>query len=143
MNIVLLVGDNNIGKSRLLREVMRADPRIHGLDEFGDTRHPSRHEALIGYARSRAPFVAETHNPYLVDHVQYESVWVLAVAGDEVRGARLSDHPSADEWRTELKSGEFWSSVGEAWVVESTEAKAGKALVDAIVASATTEEIGE
>lgn len=31
----------------------------------------------------------------------------------------LSDHPDADRWKGELRTGEFWSAVGEDWVVDS------------------------
>ena len=32
---------------------------------------------------------------------------------------RLSDHPQSAEWRKMLRTGEFWASVGEDWLLEA------------------------
>lgn len=91
--------------------------KMHGLpallDRLGDSLHPSKHAALVASLRaSGVPVIATTHSPDLVDCVTYDEVFVCA--GDTVRC--LAEHPEAAEWRTLLRTGEFWGTVGEAWV---------------------------
>jgi hypothetical protein len=83
------------------------------LECLGDSLHPSKHAALVASLRaSGVPVIATTHSADLVDCVSFDEVFVCA--GDVVRC--LADHPEAAEWRTLLRAGEFWGTVGEGWV---------------------------
>lgn len=105
----------------LLLDEYTARARQHGwglaLECLGDSLHPSKHEALVAALRATGvPVIATTHAPDLVDWASFEEV--LVCQGAVVR--RLSDHPEADQWRKLLRAGEFWISVGEAWLMETS-----------------------
>jgi len=93
------------------------------LDDLERALHPKVQRQLVGYlrdlVRSRPglQIIATSHAPYLVNHLDYEEVRVVAQAADgTARVAQLLDHPEAERCREEMSAGEFWSSVGEGWV---------------------------
>ena len=99
------------------------------LDDLERALHPKAQRQLVGYlrdlVRSRPglQIIATSHAPYLVDHLDYEEVRVVAQAADgTARVASLLDHPDAAACREdEMSAGEFWSSVGEGWVAAGPE----------------------
>ena len=85
---------------------------------LGDGMHPVDHASAFAEARADKDQVAATvHCPYMLSHFATEDVWCLAGEGDDIYAARLSSHPSWGGLVGELDAGEFWSSVGEDWVL--------------------------
>jgi len=145
--MALLVGDNGSGKTWMLEQVASAQRRppfrveharlgdlckhttLIVADRLGQDLHHDRIAPLGDWLREQAervPILAATVNPYAVDCFAYGEVWVL----HERRAARLDQHPDVDAWRGKLQAGEFWVSVGEAWVAESPHAITLDALVE-------------
>jgi hypothetical protein len=68
----------------------------------------------------RLQIVAVTDAPALVDHLSAEGVRVHCLLEDgSARVKPLTRHPEYDLLRHDLRPGEFWTQVGEAWVAES------------------------
>lgn len=94
------------------------------LDDIDHGLHPLAQKELARYLHEllerRSPnlqILATTHSPYLVEHLRFEEVVATTVSGSGASIMRpLQDHPEATRWRAEMSAGEFWSSVGEAWV---------------------------
>lgn len=61
-----------------------------------------------------------TNNPYAVDC--YPADQVMVAKFSSLSGLwqckPLSDHPDWPRWNGEMSAGEFWSFVGEGWVLE-------------------------
>ena len=63
--------------------------------------------------------VATSDSPVLLDHHAVESVRVHCLLEDgSVRVKPLRDHPEYELLRGDLRAGEFWTQVGDAWVAE-------------------------
>jgi hypothetical protein len=125
--VIVVVGANGSGKSALLW-VCGRHAGVSVIDELGAHTHPSAQEELVRQCKTRGvPMVVATHCPYLLDAVALENVWVLhrpeAVGPNmlTITAARLDAHPEAERWRHQFSPGEFWSSVGEEWVLEQAE----------------------
>ncbi len=95
------------------------------LDDIDKGLHPRAQADLIGIIKrlleekSDLQIVATSHSPYLIDAVDPEDVWVLAIDDDGVPAcARLTDHPRATKALEVLMAGEFYSSEDERWVVK-------------------------
>jgi hypothetical protein len=71
--------------------------------------------------------IATSDSPTLLDHVNAESVRVHCLLEDgSVRIQSLSSHPDYRMLRGDLRPGEFWVQVGDAWIAEpSAESDAG------------------
>lgn len=115
MNLVLAV---------LLALQSATGPTVVLLDDLQRGLHPKAQQDVLGAIRgllSRNPdlqVVATTHSPYLVDALQQEEVVVVAQRAGRTHVRQLSEHPDAEQWRGELRAGEFWSAVGEDWVID-------------------------
>lgn len=67
----------------------------------------------------RVQIVAVTDAPALLDHVSPENVRVHCLLEDgSVRIKPLTLHPEFELLRNDLRPGEFWTQVGDAWVAE-------------------------
>jgi predicted ATPase len=67
----------------------------------------------------RIQIIATTDSPALVDHLSAESVRVHCLLEDgSVRIKPLTMHPEYAMLREDLRPGELWSQVGDAWVAE-------------------------
>jgi hypothetical protein len=61
-----------------------------------------------------------TNNPYFVDCFELHEVRIVVRDKNHVRWtAALSAHPDSLRMPGALSAGEFWSAVGEGWVLES------------------------
>jgi hypothetical protein len=70
-------------------------------------------------ADTKLQIVATTDSPTLVDHLAAESVRVHCLLEDgSVRIKPLTFHPEYEMLRQDLRPGEFWAQVGDAWVAE-------------------------
>lgn len=102
-----------------------SQPRLLLIDELERGLHPKALGILVAQIRELQKqfpdlqVVATTHSPYLVDHFEADEVILTALKEDgSVVAARLSDHPDFAKWKDEMGTGEFWSTVGEAWVTQ-------------------------
>jgi predicted ATPase len=96
------------------------------LDDLDRALHPRAQRQLVEHLhellakRPGLQIIATSHSPYLVEHLAYEEVLAMTQAPDDGRSviAPLADHPDAARWREEMSAGEFWSTVGEGWLIE-------------------------
>jgi predicted ATPase len=102
-------------------------PRLVLMDDIDAALHTSAQVELLRCLRSilasrpDVQIVCTSHSPDLLDQVSLEEVRVMALDKDGyARCRRLSDHPESAQWRKMLRTGEFWASVGEDWVVEAS-----------------------
>ncbi len=97
------------------------------LDDLDRALHPKAQRQLVEHLhqlldqRPELQIIATSHSPYLVEHLAYEEVLAMTQSPEDGRSliARLTEHPDAERWREEMSAGEFWSSVGEDWVIEA------------------------
>lgn len=87
--------------------------------------HPKALQDLVRQIRSlqeqnpRLQVVATSHSPYLLDFVEADEILLTSLDEDGYASARaLSEHPEYDRWKDVMAPGEFWSTVGESWVVQ-------------------------
>ncbi len=99
------------------------------LDDIDRALHPKAQGEVIKTLRgiqTSQPglrFVCTSHSPYLLDHVDAESI--VVVRADEQGWTQvqpLVSHPEWQEWKDSLLPGEFWSHVGEDWLSDAQSA---------------------
>jgi predicted ATPase len=100
------------------------------LDDIDHDLHPRAQEELIKALRAvldgspDLQIVATSHSPYCMDHMRYEEVRLMTLDdGGLAALADLTAHPDFKRWRGILTTGEFWSSIGEDWIVGRSEGK--------------------
>jgi len=99
-------------------------PGVLLIDDIDRALHPKAQRDLIDLLRKlmeqrpELQIVATSHSPYLLDHLRPEEVRLTALAedGSAVVG-RLDGHPEFERWKEEMTPGEFWSMVGEDWLL--------------------------
>lgn len=101
-------------------------PDVLLLDDIDRGLHPRAQADLLDCLRrlmKQRPalqIIATSHSPYLLDHLKPEEVVVMALdERSRAHARRLSDHPDAPRMQSLLRTGEFWASVGESWVLET------------------------
>jgi predicted ATPase len=63
--------------------------------------------------------VATSHSPYLLDYVEAGEILLTSLDEDGYASVKsLTEHPEYDRWKDVMAPGEFWSTVGESWVVQ-------------------------
>jgi energy-coupling factor transporter ATP-binding protein EcfA2 len=101
-------------------------PKLVLLDDLDKALHPQAQIEVAKRMRGllaldpELQIVATTHSPFVLD--DFDGSDVVILASDEARGtcARLlNEHPEFDSFRESLRPGEFWTTVGERWVLES------------------------
>lgn len=103
-------------------------PQVILLDDLDRGLHPGAMGDLIRVLRSfldvhpEMQIVATTHSPYLVDCVNPGEVRLTTTRenGTVVVGTLL-DHPEYARWKETMLPGEFWSMVGEKWLIGARE----------------------
>jgi hypothetical protein len=101
------------------REIIVKAGRFRSQTVFAplDWLHPSDMkeavEAMRDLGAGLPPLTICTRNPYVLDEFPAEQCFVVGPSG---KIKRLLDHPQAKEHLGSLSTGEFWSTVGEAWV---------------------------
>jgi predicted ATPase len=113
-------------------------PSLILIDDIDQGLHPDAQAKLIAALRkllSQRPelqILCTSHSPYLLDHFEPQEIQVMSLHDGHVAAARLDRHEEWSKWKGKLQSGEFWQSVGEAWVTPVLRAnEAGEAHVDA------------
>lgn len=107
-------------------------PQVVLLDDIDRALHPKAQGDLVTLLRklldqnSDMQIVATSHSPYLLDHLQPAEVRLTTLRDDgSVACGRLDEHPEFDKWKESMTPGEFWSLVGEDWLVEADSGEAG------------------
>jgi len=116
----------------LLTAIMGPErPQLVLLDDIDRALHPKAQGDLVALLRKLLDqnpdmqIVATSHSPYLLDHLRPEEVRLTTLRDDgSVACGRLDAHPEFEKWKETMTPGEFWSLVGERWLVE---AEAGEA----------------
>jgi len=116
----------------LLTAIMGPErPQLVLLDDIDRALHPKAQGDLVTLLRKLLDqnpdmqIVATSHSPYLLDHLRPEEVRLTTLRDDgSVACGRLDAHPEFEKWKETMTPGEFWSLVGERWLVE---AEAGEA----------------
>ena len=109
----------------LLGLTAKTGPTTVLLDDLQRGLHPRAQVDVVNAIRGlldaddELQVVATTHSPYLVDELDPTEVVVVAARDGRTYAKPLSEHPDSERWLGELRTGEFWSSVGEDWVVGS------------------------
>lgn len=145
--LIAVVGRNGAGKTELLARVARPkqpvvntyDWRLKHIDEalsgaaagllvwdsFGACLHPLSKLRAVDLIRRRLEqatglyVILATHSPDVVNAMKAWEVQVVARDRHGSPVARwLCDHPDYAESADYLNAGEFWSVVGEDWVLE-------------------------
>jgi predicted ATPase len=110
--------------------VLTAAARFEGealvlLDDLERGLHPKAVHDLVKTLRElqkvnpKLQIVATSHSPYVLDELEPQEVRV--VTRDAEKGTivgRLTDHPNFEKWKDAMLPGEFWSHVGEDWLLE-------------------------
>ena len=99
-------------------------PEVVLMDDLDRSLHPKAQADLVGLLRKlleqhpEMQIVATSHSPYLLDHLRPEEVRLTTLRDDgSVACGRLDEHPEFDKWKESMTPGEFWSLVGEKWLV--------------------------
>lgn len=100
-------------------------PRLLLLDDIDRALHPKAQGDLVALLRrlldkfAEMQIVATSHSPYLLDHLHPEEIRLTTLKADgTVAAGRLDEHPEFEKWRETMTPGEFWSMVGESWLVD-------------------------
>jgi AAA15 family ATPase/GTPase len=100
-------------------------PDIVLIDDIDRGLHLSAQYKLIEAIRRiqlRRPelqVICTSHSPDLLDSFKPEEVRVMALTpGGHTRCRPLTDHPDFQKWKSMLRTGEFWATTGEDWVLE-------------------------
>jgi predicted ATPase len=110
--------------------VLTAAARFEGealvlIDDLERGLHPKAVHDLVKTLRElqkvnpKLQIVATSHSPYVLDEL--EPTEVRVVTRDAEKGTivgRLTDHPNFEKWKDAMLPGEFWSHVGEDWLLE-------------------------
>jgi predicted ATPase len=110
--------------------VLTAAARFEGealllLDDLERGLHPKAVHDLVKTLRElqkvnpKLQIVATSHSPYVLDELEPQEVRVVTRDAElGTRVGRLTDHPNFEKWKDAMLPGEFWSHVGEDWLLE-------------------------
>ena len=121
----VFVGRSDCGMTEYVQE--EGDEGLRIVLDLGGGLHPVEQEELVFAAGALEGLRATCYSPYLVDHLMASEV--LVVAKDDngcMKMARLNTHP---EWQRNegiFMAGEFWSTVGEVWVLRNDRVQVGQ-----------------
>jgi predicted ATPase len=94
------------------------------VDDIDQDLHPAAQADLVAVLRKvlevnpDLQIVATSHSPYFLDHMKAEEVRLMTLDEQGFSHlANLTDHPEFERWRGVMMPGEFWSSVGESWIL--------------------------
>jgi predicted ATPase len=106
-------------------------PQVILIDEMERSLHPKALGELVQQVRRlqeqdpTLQVVATSHSPYLLDHLHPEEVLLTSLSEEGHALVRpLTQHPDYERWKDLMAPGEFWSTVGEDWIVKEKKATA-------------------
>jgi predicted ATPase len=98
-------------------------PRLVLLDDIELGLHPAAQGKLIEALRKlqqRDPelqIIATSHSPFILNYLDPKEVRMTFLAENGfARCEKLTAHPEFERWKDLMSPGEFWSTVGEAWL---------------------------
>jgi predicted ATPase len=101
------------------------------IDDLERSLHPKALSDLVAQIRAvqeQRPglqIIATSHSPYLIDCVGADEVLLTSLDDNGYSVVRsLTDHPEYERWKGFMAPGEFWSSVGEDWIIKEKKASA-------------------
>jgi predicted ATPase len=106
-------------------------PSVILVDELERGLHPRALSDFLSQLRllqrknENLQIIATSHSPYLLDLLTAEEI--LLTSFDEDGFALVSSlaaHPDYNRWKDFMAPGEFWSSVGEDWILKEKKAPA-------------------
>ncbi len=99
-------------------------PRVLLVDDLEHGLHPKAQRRLIPIFRKileenqDLQIIGTTHSPYILDELEPREIRItFADDHGATQCAALERHPDFPRWKDEMWPGEFWSVVGEQWVV--------------------------
>ncbi len=97
-------------------------PRLLLIDDLDRALHPSAQAALVKAVRDvlkttpESQVICTTHSPYLLDCFEEPEVLVINRDALTMTSRRFSEHPDWPRFKSTMRLGEFWASVGDNWV---------------------------
>lgn len=100
-------------------------PQIVLLDDIDNGLHPKAQKELVEVLRKLLgqhpdlQVIATTHSLYILHWLEFNEVRLLTLndEGATVCG-RLDQHPDYERWKDAMTPGEFWTHVGEDWLLK-------------------------
>jgi energy-coupling factor transporter ATP-binding protein EcfA2 len=108
-------------------------PQVLLVDDLDRGLHPKAQKDLIEVLRRhldqnpQMQIIATSHSPYLLDCLEPQEVRLTTLRDDgTVVCGRLDEHPNFEKWKEAMTPGEFWSMVGENWLLENVSGDRGQ-----------------
>lgn len=121
------VSEGTLTTLALLTVLTVSRPGLILIENLERGLHPRALGDLITQIRSLLShhpdlqIVATSHSPYLLDFLKADEILLTSPDEDGYSSVKaLSDHPDYDRWKDVMAPGEFWSTVGESWVVQKS-----------------------
>jgi predicted ATP-dependent endonuclease of OLD family len=94
------------------------------FDDIDRALHPMAQYQLVKILKEittlnpRLQIIATTHSPYILDKLDSEEIRLtsLSKSGEAIIG-KLDQHPDYSKWKDSMTPGEFWSHMGEEWLI--------------------------
>lgn len=100
-------------------------PRVLLLDDIDHGLHPKAQMRLVEVIRkilAQVPdlqIIATTHSLYILHWLKFNEVRLLTLNEDGASTCeRLDQHPDYERWKDAMTPGEFWTHVGEDWLLK-------------------------
>ncbi|MFP2903892.1 AAA family ATPase [Pyxidicoccus sp. 3LFB2] len=100
-----------------------AQPHLVLLDDIELALHPAAQARLVEVLRKiqkhkpELQIVATSHSPFILNYLDPKEVRMTFLAEHGfARCEKLTAHPEYEKWKDLMAPGEFWSTVGEAWI---------------------------
>jgi predicted ATPase len=109
-------------------------PKTLLIDDIDYGLHPKAQKELVEVLRkllAQYPdlqIIATTHSLYILHWLEFNEVRLLTLndEGATVCG-RLDEHPDYERWKEAMTPGEFWTHVGEDWLLKKQPEPVGAA----------------
>lgn len=105
-------------------------PNLILLDDLDRALHPKAQWDLVACLRrfleqnSDVQILCTTHSPYLLEVFKPEEIRIMTSNSENYSVCkRLVDHPRWEEFKDMVSPGEFWSDVGESWLLDEEPAE--------------------
>lgn len=100
-------------------------PNVLLVDELDHGLHPKAQAELISVFRKLVDtnpdlqIVGTTHSLYILHQLEVNQIRLMNILPDgSATCGRLDKHPDYERWKDHMTPGEFWSHVGEDWLLK-------------------------